>query len=286
LFGFNKAELISSKPFGHKGNHHHPSDEERAARDKQLFVYRYNQGGEKTRRDNSSCPYPSCANIWSRMETTKYQHDQFRELGLGDLVMVGKERWRKHAKGLDIEGFPKAWIGRGLREIHHVGDQMDGRMDACLGYTAVLSAEIYESIGELKDKLREDQKKRAFDGWERMDTKRQLEDSLRDAQGEIADLKARVDTLEFLVEKLTRPVPEVPKEAVFWVASPPLPDIGFPPSMEIPGLTVNQTTVDEFLDWLSFDRSCPHGGYEADVEKDGDGDSNKENEWVAVPVDE
>ena len=214
------------------------------------------------------------------METTKYRHDQFRELGLGDLVMVGKEWWRRHAKGLDIEGFPKAWIGRGLREIHHVGDQMDGRMDACLGYTAVLGAEIYKSIGELKDELREDQKKRAFDGWNRMDTKRQLEDSLRDAQGEIADLKAWVDTLEFLVEKLTCPVPEVPKEAVFRVASPPLPDIGFPPSMEIPCLTVNQTTVDEFLDWSSFDRSWPHSGYEANVEKDGDGDSNKENKWV------
>jgi len=145
--------------------------------------------------------------------------------------MVGKERWRKHVRGLDIEGFPKSWISRGLQEIHHVGDQMDGRMDACLGYTAVLGAEIYESMGELRDDLREDQKKRALDGWERMDTKRQLEDSLCDAQGEIVNLKARVDTLEFLVEKLTCPVPEVPKEATFRVTSPPLPDIGFPPLM-------------------------------------------------------
>ena len=134
--------------------------------------------------------------------------------------------------------------------------------------------------------MREDQKKRALDGWERMDTKRQLEDSLRDAQGEIADLKARVDTLEFLVEKLTRPTPVVPQEATFQVASPPLLDIGFPPSMEIPGLTVNQTIVDDFLNWSSFDRSWPHGGYEADAEKDVDESSNKENEWVAVPVDE
>ena len=113
-----------------------------------------------------------------------------------------------------------------------------------------------------------------------------MEDSLCDAQGEIAKLKAQVDTLEFLVEKLTRPVPEVPREAVFQVASPPLPDISFPPLMEIPGLTVNQTIVDDFLDWSSFSRSWPHGGYEADVEKDADGGSNKENKWVAVPVDE
>jgi len=33
--------------------------------------------------------------------------------------------------------------------------------------------------------------------------KRQLEDSLHDAQGEIADLKAQVDTLEFLVDVRT-----------------------------------------------------------------------------------
>ena len=286
FFDFDDAELISSKPLYWKGNHHHPFEEECEARDKHLFVYRYNQGGEKTRRDNHSRPYPALANIRRWLETSKYRHDQFRELGLGDLVMVGKERWRNHIRTLNIEGFPKAWLSRGLREIHHVEDHMDGRMDACLGYMAVLGAEIFKSIGELRDDLREDQKKRSLDGWERMDTKRQLEDSLHDAQGEIADLKSRVDTLEFLVEKLTRPTPVVPQEAMFRVASPPLPDIGFPPSMEIPGLTVNQTVVDEFLDWSSFDRSWSHGGYEADVGEDVDEGSNKENEWVAVPVDE
>jgi len=284
---FGTAEMpSSSKSFVRKGNHHHLSDEERQAQDDRLFIYQYNQGGEKTRRDNKSCPYPSLMAVCCRFETSRYCQDQFREMGLGDLVMAGKERWRRHMSAVDLEGFPKSWIQRGLREIHHPNDNMDGQMDACLRYTAVLGAEIYESIGELREDLKEDQKKRALDGWDRMDTKGQLEDSLRDAQGEIADLKAWVDTLEFLVEKLTRPVPEVPKEAVFRVASPPLPDIGFPPSMEIPSLTVNQTTVDKFLDWLSFDRSWPHGGYEADEEKDADGGSNKENEWVAVLVDE
>ena len=87
------------------------------------------------------------------------------------------------------------------------------------------------------------------------------------------------------MEKCSRPVPEVPQEAMFHPASPPLPDIGFPPSMEISGLTVNQAIVDGFLDWSSFDHSRPHGRYEADVEKDGDDSSNKENEWVAVPID-
>jgi len=56
--------------------------------------------------------------------------------------------------------------------------------------------------------------------------------------------------------------------------------------MEIPGLTINQSIIDDFPDWSSFDRSWPHGGYEVDVEKDEDAGSNKENEWVAVLVDE
>ena len=277
-------DFISSK--GKRGRHHYPTVEERAAQDEQLYVYHFNQARETTQRDNGSRPYPSMTGMRSWIETLKYRHDSFREIGLGDLVMIGKERWRKHLGSLNLDGFSKAWLQRGLREIHHTNDKMDGRMDACLGYTAVLGAEIFKSLKEVKEDLRDNQKKRALDGWDRMNIKRKLEDSLRDAQVEIANLKAQVDTLEFLVEKLTQPVPEVPQEAIFRPASPPLPDIGFPPDMEIPGLTVNQPIVDDFVDWSSFDRSWPPGGYEADIEKDGDGSSNKENEWVAVPVDE
>jgi len=120
-------------PFFKRKKGHFPSDEEREARDKRLFVYRYNQGNESSRRDN----------------------------------------------GLDLETFPKSWIGRGLREIHHENDAMDGRMDACLGFAAVMGCEIYETIAEVKDDMREEQKKRALDGWERMNVKRSLEDSLR-----------------------------------------------------------------------------------------------------------
>ena len=97
---------------------------------------------------------------------------------------------------------------------------------------------------------------------------------------EIADLKARVESLERMVEKLTNPPQGVPREAVFCPASPPHPDIGFP--NEIPGLTVNQTLVDQYLDWQSYDKTWPYGGDEADDELDFDGlgESDKENEWV------
>jgi len=85
-----------------------------------------------------------------------------------------------------------------------------------------------------------------------------------------------------MVDKLTNPPPAVLKEAVFCPASPPLPNIGFPD--EIPGLTVDQATVDRYIDWQSYDKTWPHGGEEADDELDFDGlgESNKENEWVVA----
>jgi len=93
------------------------------------------------------------------MSTSKYRHNGLRDLGLGDAVMVSKERWRKHINELDLETFPKAWVGRGLREIHHENDAMDGRMDACLGFAAVMGCKIYKTISEMKEDLREEQKK-------------------------------------------------------------------------------------------------------------------------------
>jgi len=171
--------LFIGLPFFKRKKGHFPSSEEREERDKHLFVYRYNQGGESSRRDNGGKPYPSLQSVRGRMMTSKYRHDGLRDLGLGDAVMVSKERWRKHVNELDLETFPKSWIGRGLQEIHHENDAMDGCMDACMGFAAVMGCEIYESIAEVKEDMREEQKKRALDGWERMNVKRSLEDSLR-----------------------------------------------------------------------------------------------------------
>jgi len=86
-----------------------------------------------------------------------------------------------------------------------------------------------------------------------------------------------------MVEKLTNPTPAVPREAVFRPASPPLPDIGFPD--EVPGLTVNQAIVDQYLEWQSYDKTWLHGGHKADDELDFSAleDSNKENSWVVAP---
>ena len=70
---------------------HFPFVEERNERDKHLFVYCYNQGGEKSRRDNGGKPYPSLQSVRGRFMSSKYHHDGFRDIGLGDAVMTGKE---------------------------------------------------------------------------------------------------------------------------------------------------------------------------------------------------
>jgi len=103
-------------PFFKRKKGHFPSEEEREERDKHLFVYHYNQGHESSRRDKGGKPYPSLQLVRGRMMTSKYRHDGLRDLGLGDAVMVSKERWRKHVNELDLETFPKSWIGGAPRD--------------------------------------------------------------------------------------------------------------------------------------------------------------------------
>ena len=48
--------LFIGLPFFKRKKGHFPSEEEREARDKRLFVYCYNQGNESSRRDNGGNP--------------------------------------------------------------------------------------------------------------------------------------------------------------------------------------------------------------------------------------
>jgi len=167
------------------------------------------------RWDNKGKPYPSLMRIRERIGSQHFQYDSFRELGLGDVVMTGKERWRKHVQALDLEAYPKAMIQRGLWEIHHVNDRMDGRMDTCLGYSAILAAEAFQSIGDTNNSIRDFQKRMSQESWDWMNVKRELEDQLKDARDEISDLKYRVTSLESLVDRLVNPPQDPPREAVF-----------------------------------------------------------------------
>ena len=52
-------DLFTGLPFFKRKKGHFPSSEEREERDERLFVYRYNQGNESSRRDNrGSCILP------------------------------------------------------------------------------------------------------------------------------------------------------------------------------------------------------------------------------------
>jgi len=50
------GSLFPSNLFGKRKRGHFPTMEEREERDKRLFVYRYNQGSESSRRDNGGNP--------------------------------------------------------------------------------------------------------------------------------------------------------------------------------------------------------------------------------------
>jgi len=57
------GSLFPSNLFGKRKRGNFPTTEERQERDKHLFVYRYNQGGEASGRDNGGKPYPSLQSV-------------------------------------------------------------------------------------------------------------------------------------------------------------------------------------------------------------------------------
>jgi len=103
--------LFTGLPFFKRKKGHFPSTEEREEWDKHLFVYRYNQGGESSRRDNGGKPYPSLQSVRGRMMTSKYRHDGLRDLGLGDA-------WCPKSDGGSTS---TSWTWRRFRKLGSVG---------------------------------------------------------------------------------------------------------------------------------------------------------------------
>ena len=127
------------------------TDAERASK---IWMYNYNQNGEKISRHNRNRPYPPKVEVSRRIMDAAYSREHLREIGLGDFVWAGKLRWRKYHRL--VEGttpFVEELLSRGLKEIHHAEDHMDGRIDVCLGYAAIGLGEAFSATARVDDRL-------------------------------------------------------------------------------------------------------------------------------------
>ena len=91
-------------------------------------------------------PYPSCDPVYSCAQS-KYGHqERFSDLYLQDLVQAGKMVWEEKVKKTEMTLFQEEFVRRGLRLVHDAPDQINPAVNTCIGYAAVLGAEIFTEM--------------------------------------------------------------------------------------------------------------------------------------------
>jgi len=92
------------------------------------------------KRGNIFQPYASLTNVQSHAQK---KGERFKDLYIRDLVIAGRMKWRGKFHNVETSHFQEEWVARGLELDHDVKEQMIPIVDTCLGYTAVLGAELF-----------------------------------------------------------------------------------------------------------------------------------------------
>jgi len=92
------------------------------------------------KRGNIFQPYASLTDVQS---CAQKKGECFKDLYIRDLVIAGRMKWRGKFHNVETSHFQEEWVARGLELDHDKEEQMIPIVDTCLGYTAVLGAELF-----------------------------------------------------------------------------------------------------------------------------------------------
>jgi len=102
------------------------------------------------KRGNIFQPYASLTDIQSR---TQKKGERFKDLYIRDLVIAGRMKWRGKFHNVETSHFQEEWVARGLLLDHDKEEQMVPIVDTCLGYTAVLGAELFNEQERMEEEV-------------------------------------------------------------------------------------------------------------------------------------
>jgi len=102
------------------------------------------------KRGNIFQPYASLTDIQSHAQK-KGEH--FKDLYIRDLVVAGRMKWRGKFHNVETSHFQEEWVARGLELDHDKEEQMVPIVDTCLGYTAVLGAELFNEQERMEEEV-------------------------------------------------------------------------------------------------------------------------------------
>jgi len=102
------------------------------------------------KRGNIFQPYASLTDIQSHAQK---KGERFKDLYIRDLVIAGRMKWRGKFHNVETSHFQEEWVARGLELDHDVEEQMIPIVDTCLGYTAVLGAELFNEQERMEEEV-------------------------------------------------------------------------------------------------------------------------------------
>ena len=80
--------------------------------------------------------------------------ERFKDLFIRNLVIAGRLKWRAKFHNVETSHFQEEWVARGLELEHNQEEGMVPIMDTCLGYSAVLGAELFSEQEQMEEEVR------------------------------------------------------------------------------------------------------------------------------------
>jgi len=139
----------SSRPHGHIQPPHTAGYPCSPLKDRDVSIP-FNHQKYPHKRGNIFQPYASLTDIQSHAQK-KGEH--FKDLYIRDLVIAGRMKWRGKFHNVETSHFQEEWVARGLELDHDKEEQMVPIVDTCLGYAAVLGAELFNEQEQMEEEV-------------------------------------------------------------------------------------------------------------------------------------
>ena len=115
----------------------------------------FNRHGFTTRRDDPSHPYPSARDMYACSTSSAHDQDEFSDLGLSDLFVVGRRIARRRLKHLQLTPFQAGLFSRGVQTGLDRREHYNKVLEASIGYAGTCSVVVMDEVASLNERVEE-----------------------------------------------------------------------------------------------------------------------------------
>ena len=167
-------------------------------------------------RDDLSCPYPSCKDVYLRSNTSNLGSDEFQDLRLNDFLVAQRRVARRKLEHLRLTPYQGSLLSRGVQPQWEQREPYNMVLEASLGYAALCSVVVMDEVADLNERVDVEMREVEEDVRELKGTVVKLREELREVREAHSRLSRQVGELNTLAEDMRRQLrlPQTPEERV------------------------------------------------------------------------